>query len=150
MYCPVRVAESDPNTSVMKDIQVALNNAMRISTGHKLKDRVPIAELVRTTNIQPVNHMSAQSKLTLAWHAVKDDKHPLHDVLTTGGGCPAVSSRSHSRGDLRTSAKSSLGQRNFPEPSIRLWNRTPETLRASGTKGILKSEVRKFISSMPL
>jgi len=150
MYCPVRMMEDDPTPSAMKDIQVVLNNAMRIATGWKIKDRVPIVELVRSTNIPTVNHMSAQSKLSLAWHAVKNEKHPLNDVFTNESTCPFVSSRGRSRGDLRTSAKSTLGQRNFPEPSIRLWNKTPETLRAAGSNGIFKSEARNFISSLPL
>ena len=150
MYCPVCITENDPNPSAMKVIQVVLNNAMRISTGNKLKDRVPIAELFRMTGIPSVNHMSAQNKLSLAWHAVTGARHPLHDVLTTEGSCPVMSSLSHSRRDLQSSVKSSLGQQNFPEPTIRLWNKTPETLRTSGSKGILRSETRKFVTSLPV
>ena len=134
----------------MKDIQVVLNNAMRIAAGYKLKDRVPIVDLVHTTNIQPVNHMSAQSKLSLAWLAIKDVEHPLHDVFTNESSCPFASSRSRSRGDLRTTAKTSLGQRNFPEPAIRMWNTTPEALRTSATKSIFKREVRNLVASLPI
>ena len=59
-------------------------------------------------------------------------------------------SRSGSRGDLQNSARTSLGQRNFPEPAIRLWNNCPQAVREARSKYSAKKEIARFTKSLPL
>ena len=75
--------------------------------------------------------MSASEKLMLIWQAVHEDGSPLADTIVRVTGCDGVVSRSMARGDLKTVAKTSLGQGNFPEPEF-----------ASGTAYTEKSEMK--------
>jgi len=147
VYGAVRKNASEPITTANKDLQVALNDAMRIATNCRLTDRVSVSDLISRTGIESVNRMSAQSKIMLAWQATKVPDSPLRDLF------PEVSTeaalRSKARGDFRTSAKTSLGQRNLPDSAIQIWNQTPPELRRCHKKNTAKFECKKFVSSLP-
>jgi len=115
--------ETDPSNESSRKLQIALNDAMRISLGKKRRDRMHIAELIEETGLKSFNRMVAEDQLRLIWQSVNIEASPLAHVakrkeIDAGGR----TSRSGSRGDLQNSARTSLGQRNFPEPAIRLWN----------------------------
>ena len=139
---------SDPVLETMHDLQIGINNAMRIAVGCRLADKVSVEDLVHRTGIQTVNRMSAQSKLMLAWQGINVPGSPLDEFF------PRVQSHSGSRarqrGDVCASSKTSVGQRNFPETAIRLWNSTPHESRIENKKNSAKSAFKKFVEGLPL
>ena len=148
IYGAVRKNISEPVPDTNRELQVALNNAMRIAAGVRLSDKVRIEDLFQRTGIQSVNRMSAQNKLMLAWQGLKVPGSPLYDFLS--GDQNRSGLRSKERGDICTSSKTSLGQRNFPETAIRLWNQTPQEFRMAEKKNSAKSTCKRFIENLPL
>ena len=124
---------------------------MRVAVNYRVRDRVPIADLVDRTGIQSVNRMSAEDKLRLAWNSVKDIRSPLTDSFLPPS-CEAAgrSSRSIERGDFQPRAKTTLGQKNFPEPAIRLWNASTASVHEATTKYAAKRAIKAFVKTLPL
>jgi len=148
IYCPVRMSGSDPLTAAHNDLQKALNRAMRIVANCRLRDRISIPKLVESTGMRTVNQMSAESKISILWRGVNEPGSPLADIQD--GEMLPTASRSSSRGDLKLRSRTAVGQRNFPEPAIRLWNRTKPSLRLPAKKSVLKREIREFVNTLPL
>ena len=97
------------------------------------------------------NRMVAEDSLQLMWTSVNDKTSPLSNVIkqkTVESGSRAL--RSMSRGDLVSGAKTSLGQRNFPEPAIRLWNKSAQAVREATTKQVAKKEISKYAMTLPM
>jgi len=150
LYCPTRTNEQEPTTGIVRDIQVALNKTMRAALGCRLRDRVPISELSARTRIQGVNQMSAADKLLLMWRTMNDPTSPLINAIPTrtsiGDG---ATSRAKTRGDIPVVARSSLGERNFPTPGIRLWNASKPSLRQARNVSAAKREIKAFTDTLP-
>ena len=143
--------ETDPLPDAAKELQVLLNDAMRIATRTRLMDRVRITDLMERTGIRSFNRMSAEDKLTLIWQAVREENSPLSETierLSNNDGM--TTSRSRTRGDLRTMAKTSLGQRNFPEPGVRLWNQAGQDIRDATNKRSAKKAIKALTNGLPL
>ena len=151
VYGSVRLNDCDPKPVMYHELQVALNNAMRIAAGKRLADRVPISSLVSPTKITTVNRMAAADKLMLIWQGLNDPNSPLSDVLTEGvDHAPTKSTRARTRGDIRLATKTTLGQRNFPYSSVCLWNKVDPSLRSIQTKSAAKLKIREIVNSLPL
>jgi len=134
-----------------KALQIALNHTMRVVAKCRLRDRVPIAQLIKTTGMQTVNRMSAEDKIKLVWQAIHLDNSPLTNMICRPSkDTSGRASRSAARGDLPLEARTTLGQNNFPETAIRLWNITSMEVREAATKGKAKTAIRKFVTSLPL
>ena len=127
------------------------NEAMRVATRSRRRDRVPITELIQRTGIQSVNRMSAEDKLRLAWQATHHPKSPLNSAICRPSKNKSeIILRSSTRGDLQAEARTILGQRNFPEPAIRIWNTATANIREATSSYSAKSAIRKFVSALPL
>ena len=113
LYGSVRMYEADPLPDVAKELQVVLNDTMRIATKTRLMDRIRITDLIDHTGIRSFNRMSAEDKLTLIWQAVREEDSPLSETIERLSNDDGT--RGQGQGDLRTLAKTSQGQRNFPE-----------------------------------
>jgi len=150
IYGAVRTSETDPTMEASKDLQVVLNQAMRIVTKTRIKDRVRIEHLLELTGFQSFNRMSATDKLMLVWQAVNEDDSPLADTVERISGSSGAVSRATARGDLRTASKTSLGQANFPEPGVRLWNKTTGEIRDEKVKRKARQKVKTFVNNLPL
>ena len=151
LYGSVRMHEADTLPDVAKELQVVLNDTMRIATKTRLMDRIRITDLMDRTGIRSFNRMSAEDKLTLIWQAVREEDSPLSETIERLSNDDGMtSSRSRTRGDLRTLAKTSLGQRNFPEPGVRLWNQASQDVRGAINKQSAKKAIKTFTNNLPL
>ena len=132
-------------------MQIALNDAMRIALGKKRRDRVHVADLIKLTGMKSFNRMAAEDMLRLIWQSVHVDSSPLaHIAKKKGNSASDRESRSATRGDLQMEAKTSIGQRNFPEPAIRLWNNSTQAVREAHTRLTAKKEICHYAESLPL
>jgi len=151
LFADVRVNDSDPLCKASKDLQLALNKTMRIVTKSRRQDHIRISDLINRTGIQSFNRMSAGDKLMLIWQTANEENSPLAKTIERMTIDRAnMTSRARSRGDLRTTAKTRLGQENFPEPGIRLWNMTGHNIREAITKRVAKNEIKTFCDNLPL
>ena len=152
IYGSVRIEEQSSQDGQQKDLQVALNKAMRIVAGKKLSDRVSIRDLCEKTRMTSVNHMSALDKISLTWNSLKNPSSPLNTVFN-----PAPSnieervSRAKTRGDMRPSAKTTIGQRNLPHSVSALWNACDATIKSTALLNkIPKGAIRTFVKTLPI
>ena len=54
----------------MQDLQVQLNNALRIVNGSKISDRIEIADLLNKTKTPSVNQLAAETTLMETWRQI--------------------------------------------------------------------------------
>ena len=89
--------------------------------------------------------------MNLIWQAVNLDNCPLTEkVCRQSKDMSGRASRASTRGDLPMEARTTLGQSNFPETAIRLWNISSKEVCEATTKGKAKAAIRQFASSLPL
>jgi len=147
----VRQTNTDATNEAARKLQIALNDAMRISTRTLRRDHVKIADLVERSGMKTFNRMVAEDMLMLTWSAINDKRSPLANVIKKKTvESDARASRSMSRGDIVSGAVTTRGQKNFPEPAIRLWNSSSTVVRAATTKQAAKRAISKFALSLPL
>ena len=80
IFGPIRMTNADPLSAAHKELQLALNRAMRVVAHCRVSDRISIRSLIDATGIKPVNWISAESKLALLWQAVNDPSSPLANM----------------------------------------------------------------------
>ena len=147
IYGAVRLTESDPRKSAMNDLQVILNDAMRLLQKKRLVDKMKIEDLCRKTGIPSINHMAAEEQIRIVWGAKTRPNSPLSELFE----CVSVGqTRASTRGDLVTSARSSLATQNLPHTAITTWNKTDESLRSAKKPKEAKTLIKKFIDHLPL
>ena len=105
-----RMQDDDPRTGHFQAVQVALNNRMRLVSGNKLIDKVPVRMLSDETGIRSLNQMYAQDNLLLAWQNIRDPDAPISAAFGSICGHPTMPSRSKTRGNVRESARSTLAR----------------------------------------
>ena len=149
IYGDVRTEAQEPLTASSKDLQVAMNKAMRVILGCRLSDRVPISDLVTRSGLPTVNRMAAEEKIMLMWKAINDPQCPLSQLVKPEAA-NGKNLRSNSRGDVKLRSRSTLGQRNFPEAASRVWNKTGLSIRSQVKKSMAKRLIKKFTQSLPL
>mgnify|MGYP006877618566 CR=1 FL=1 len=150
VYGAVRLRETDPKPGIYQELQVALNNAMRIASGVRLSDRVSIERLSNVTKIKTLNHMAAEDMMMLVWKGLNDPSSPLSGVFSTGAEVTSKMTRAKTRGDLRSEAMTNLTQRNFPHTCIELWNNVDVSIRDCKTKFVAKQKIREISGLLPL
>jgi len=147
IYGTVRLSNDEPRKSIMDDLQVILNNTMRLLLNKKIADKVRIEELCQKTTIMPINRMAAEEHIRIIRSATHDEKSPLQDLFNL----PIHrSTRAATRGDISTSARTSLATRNVPHTAIRTWNSTDVLLRNTINAKNAKTLTRSFVESLPL
>ena len=149
IYGAVRLSEDDPTSTHHKNLQIALNNAMRVASGRRRSERVPISELCRVTGIQSVNRMSAEEKLRLVWQTLNNDNSPLKDVFQKSARTN-MKSRAAAREDLVSDARSELSRRNVAHQAVVLWNHADPSLRWTSAKLSAKQKMRSTADKLPL
>ena len=123
----------------------------RIVAGKKLSDRVSIKDLCEKTRMSSVNQMNALEKISLTWKALRGPSSSLSDVLKTQPINDARTSRAQSRGDLRPSAKTTIGQRNVPHSLVALWNAYNATVEPTVRPDkVPKRAIRTFVNTLPV
>jgi len=133
-----------------KDLQVALNQAMRIATKTRIKDHVRVSDLCERTKIKSVNHMTAQAGLKMVWGALNNEDSALRGILQSDDFQPSASSRSKARGDFRLVAGSTLAQRNVPNTMMKLGNNAGTNLKTCQMKSIARREIAKIVAALPI
>ena len=123
---------------------------MRVAAGKRLADRVSVVKLSAMTQIETVNRMAAEALLMTVWQGLHDPNSPLSNEFMVVGEAEGKTTRARIRGDLKTSAKTTMGQRNFPHTAIQLWNHeSNKSLRETSTKYAAKKKIKHLASLLP-
>ena len=141
----VRFSDSDPLSSGSHDLQVILNDTMRIITGNRRRDHVKISDMLTSTGMLSVNQMAAYSILMDTWKARAFKVPYLSDLLR----------ETQPRGDrVLRSDSANLLQASVAEPfttcAQRLWNSSSVVFRMTNLLSVAKAEARKTAMLLPI
>ena len=142
-----RVNTMDPKINAMEEIQVKLNTVMRIITGQRREDRIPITELLERTNLPSVNRMVVESILKEMWMFLYlRGETFVRDALLFKSNKSQITTRS------KTDHALELG---FPMNSFiyhgpKLWNMFPEDGKRKMSKYKLKMTIKKLVREQHL
>ena len=143
IYGKARIDENEPKCKQMTDLQTALNKALRIVINVKKMDRISNKELYERTGTLSVNQMCGEDQLRLIWNSLSNQDSPLIQIFNSDCGPSTMLSRSKARGDLRTTSKTSTGQRNLPHSAITIWNKFANQIKTSDVKQVAKKSIRR-------
>ncbi len=149
LFSEVRVCEELPKASLMREMQVAQNNLLRLLTGTKKMDCVKIEDLLTKVKMMSVNQTAAQIKLTEMWKAVHDNGYPIKVQLKSSQE-KGMSTRSCTRGEVVEVGSSTKTIKSFIGSATRLWNLAPEAIKNAATIWRAKAEIKKFCLSLPV
>ena len=96
-----------------------------------------------------VNQISAQIKLTEIWKALNVPKFPIkvHKQQTP---IDSRITRGVTNGKIVEEGSSNLMVNSFIGDATRLWNKAPDVIKSSSTLFSTKSEIKKFVSTLPI
>ena len=147
IYRAVRSTEHDSHCTMMNDLQVVLNNAMRLILNKRLSDRMRVEDLCNESGFESINRMTAEEQIRIVWNARDNPNSPVLELFDRVSG---GSTRANTRGDLTTSARTSLATQNLPHRAILTWNSTNEALREAKNRRELRTHTQQFIKLLPI
>ena len=96
-----------------------------------------------------VNQVAAQIKLTEIWKAINVPKFPIK-VMKQETPIDSRTTRGVTNGKLIEEGSSTLIINSCIGDATRLWNRAPEGIKNSNIIATAKSEIKKFVLTLPL
>ena len=144
-YGQVRLLETDPESKMAKDLQVAQNKLLRVITGTNLSQRLPTAKLLEMTGMLSINQLAAEMRLLETWKALNIEGSPLAGLFCRVSAA-AMETRASAREDLVEYGPS----KSFRNLSSRLWNRAGQSVREAKTLYRARKVVRDFVKTIPI
>ena len=96
-----------------------------------------------------VNQLNAKVKLVEIWKAINVDDYPL-SVERQSSNSSQVCTRADTKQKPIEIGKSSLTQKTCVSDAIHLWNMAPETIANCTSLSQAKTEIKKFVSQLPI
>ena len=137
----LRLREDDPQHQLPHRIQVKMNDALRIITGNRLRDKIKISDMLQTTNMLSLNQMLAYSILMETWKIRKLRIESISDCWTQ----PSRSSRASSRGEIIP-----VVQDPYVQNAAKLWNSTSDRFKNTELIAVAKKEARILVKTLPI
>ena len=145
----VRRNEEDALNATLAAVQRVQNNLVRMINGCKISDKVSIKSLLTKSNMLSINQLNAQIKLTEMWKAVHFTNYPI-DIPRKSTIDNAMNTRACTEGRLVESGLKPLTQRTFIYDATRLWNTAPSEITNAKSLDVAKSEIKKFVKTLPI
>ena len=138
-----RLNPMEPKICAMEEIQMKLNTVMRIITGQRREDRVPITELLEKTKLPSVNRMIMESILKEMWMFLcSRGETYVRDALLFKSNRSQITTRSKTDNNLELGFPMNC----FIYHGSKLWNIFPEEGKQKMSKYKLKMIVKKFVT----
>ena len=138
---------TQPNSSLSGQVQVALNNVARATLGVHRSDRIPVRKLLDKVGLRSLNESVFVSSAGLAWSAVNSAAHPLHADITKR--MVSSSTRAATAGKLTPLPPCEAAVAVAVANAIKVWNTYPE-LREASTMATAKSRAKKLSRGLPI
>lgn len=145
--------EDDPKNGGMQQVQVVLNNLMRMLCGTKRKDKVKIAELMEHTKIPSANHLCTDGMLAELYRAekfgfnLKQVISPItkpHEIELRSKKMPTLPPYPESRGGIDLHAGVKLWNEILGRHNIKI------TLSNHLNTNAAKQEFERMVSLLPI
>ena len=146
----VKMSTTESQNQDLQSIQLVQNKMIRFLNNRRINDRINTETLLSNVNMLSVNRMNAQVKLTEVWKALNNKDIPLNLNLPSIDPELRVS-RSASNGRLKIcNGKTEASQSTFLNDSKRVWNEAPQAIRDCKSIFTAKTEIKKFVKTIPL
>ena len=149
LYGSVRTSNNDTECRELRAIQLVQNKLLRSLNNTKLSDRVSTASLLEKFNMLTVNQINAQAKLLEVWKALNVPKYPLKIKQQSENH-----ERTRTRADVKKRpceiGRTTLTKKTCVSDAIRLWNLSPDGIKESETVYKAKTEIKRFVKTLPM
>ena len=122
---------------------------MRSLNRSKVRDMISISSLQIKCNMLSVNQLNASIKLLEIWKALNVEDYPLKVERHK-----STESRVSTRADINERpipvGKSNLTQKTCVSDAIHVWNLAPNTFTDCTSLTNTKTEIKKFVKTLPI
>ncbi len=125
---------------------------MRMIMGVRKSDRMPIEELLKTTNFMSVNQMTAQHTLGEMFNIVHHVTIPsIHSSIMRDPASIVHQTRSTTRAEVSVPLIRKEKMKGFSSQGPKLWNMLPMDVRAKEKKETFKKAIKCWVKkSLPI
>ena len=148
IFCPVRIEETESNSTSIEGIKVIFHDVLRLLCSSKRSDHTSIESMLKKLNWLSVNQLAAEIRLMEVWKAPNLENYCLSDLFQEVDNERVT--RSSGTRKLKTNFKSNLRESSFHYQSVRLWNSAPLEIIQAETESKAKSEIRKYVLTLPI
>ena len=145
----VRTSEDDPMNQLLSLVQKTQNKFARFINGTNLADRVPTREVFKNTNLLSINQINAQIKLTEVWKSLYYVNYPTQWAKKTNQPSTART-RSSEQISLNVTGHSRVKCASFITDAAKLWNSAPIAIKTSSSLHMAKSNIKQYVSQLPV
>ena len=149
LYGKVRLTEECPKCENFKVIQKMQNDLLRFLSGNKVSDKVSIKCLLEKFKTISVNQLNAQIKLLEIWKSLNLEDYPLQ-IRQQEKEENVATTRAAARGRPIAIGRSTLTQSSCVSDAIKLWNSAPSDVTDSLTIYRAKTQIKKFVKTLPI
>ena len=104
--------------------------------------------MLKKLNWLSVNQLAAEIRLMEVWKALNLENYCLSDIFQEVDNERIT--RSSGTRKLKNNFKSNLRESSFHYQSVRLWNSAPLEIIQAETESKAKSEIRKYVLTLPI
>ena len=145
----VRRSENESPNGDLHALQLIQNKLARALNNVKLSDHCTTKSLVANLDMQSVNQLNAQIKITEIWKAVNKDNYPI-TVNKYSLGKDERLSRSKMSEKLVVTGHSDLVQSTFKSDTLNLWNNCPDSITKCTSLYSAKKAIKCFTKCLPI
>ena len=147
----VRLTE-EPNSGVLKSLQITQNRMLRAITGTKLSERVSVKSMLEKNGLMAVNQLAATIKLTEVWKMINQEGyHPLSlDPYKQPTNGVQHNLRERPNCVFNTNCRLQKSESSFHVDAARIWNAAPISIKEAKSLNIAKSLIKVFASTLPI
>ena len=139
--------QSTPQSSLVTQVQVVLNDIARVTLGVRRSDRISVRKLLDESGIRSLNESVFVSSAGLAWSAMNHSAHPLHTALTER--IITSTTRAATAGKLTPLSPQEATVAVAVSNAIKVWNTYPDLREASSIE-TAKARAKKLARALPV
>ena len=137
------ICQEDQTSGLMRNLQIGLNNVMRVITRKKKSDQISIEKLRSLTGMKTVNQMACEEILINVWRAHRVEIPYVSKLLRDGmGNNHMMTTRQEKVGYVK--GKSTMKWGDFLFDWIRLWNVSPLEIKRAESAKQARREIKKY------
>ena len=149
LFGKVRIEEDDPKQKLLSTLQVTQNKLARFLNGCNISDKINNKTIFENTKLTSVNQLNAQIKLLEVWKSQNNKDYPIK-WNTLVNQAQRTSSRLIPEYRLTETGRTKISNSTFKNDAARLRNKAPQSIKNCKSLYTVKSEIKKFIKTLPL
>ena len=147
----VSTTNEDRKSAIMKSLQLTQNRMLRTINGSKIKDKISTKSMLEKFGLLSVNQLSAQIKLTETWKSINVEDYPVKlDPYNRNESATILDLRPRPNRIFDDTYRLQMSQHSFHADAAKIWNAAPTQITTAATLAIAKTEIQKYVTSLPV